>query len=46
MLEVAKPLIQWINENCHPHCEATVTTTQVTLTEGVATEQTTEFVKG
>ena len=24
MLEAAKPLIRWLNENCHPHCTARV----------------------
>lgn len=36
MLDAAKPLIRWLNENCHPHCEATVTTTTVELVEGIA----------
>jgi hypothetical protein len=24
MLEATKPLMQWLNENCHPHCHAVV----------------------
>ena len=33
MLEAAKPLIKWMNENCHPHCEAIVDSTGVRLVE-------------
>jgi hypothetical protein len=36
MLEAAKPLIKWMGENCHPHCTAMVTQTEVELVEGVA----------
>ena len=45
MLEAAKPLIKWINENGHPHCTALVDTNSVELTEGVATRRTDEFIK-
>ena len=45
MLEAAKPLIQWMNENCHPHCTAHVDSTDVELTEGIARERTQEFVR-
>lgn len=45
MLEAAKPLIQWMNENCHPHCTALVDTTDVELTEGIARQRATEFVR-
>lgn len=45
MLEQAKPLIQWLNENCHPECELRVDHTTVTLMEGVATNRTEEFLK-
>ncbi len=45
MLEAAKPLIKWMNENCHPHCTAHVDQTGVELTEGVATAQTAEFLR-
>lgn len=46
MLEAAKPLIRWMNENTHPHCVAIVDTVSVELTEGVAIQKTIEFVKG
>lgn len=45
MKEASKPLMKWIAENCHPHCEATVDCNSVTLTEGIATERTNEFLK-
>lgn len=45
LLEAAKPLIQWLNENCHPHCSATVDQSTVKLTEDVATVKTEEFIR-
>jgi hypothetical protein len=45
MLAAAKPLIKWMNDNCHPHCEATVSQDRVELLEGVATQFTSEFAK-
>jgi hypothetical protein len=46
MLEAAKPLIKWINENCHLHTVAHVTCVDVELVEGVAYEKTYEFLRG
>jgi len=45
MLEAAKPLIKWMNENCHPHTEANIDCNTVTLTEGIATVRTDEYIK-
>lgn len=45
MLEAAKPLIKWMNENCHPHCTAHVGQMYIELTEGIATNSTEEFLK-
>jgi len=45
MLEAAKPLIKWVNENCHPHCKIILDCTHVELLEGQAINQTTEFLK-
>ena len=36
MLNAAKPLINWINDNCHPHCRALVDNESVELLEGIA----------
>jgi len=33
--EKARPLIKWLNENCHPHVVAIITTAHVELDEGV-----------
>lgn len=45
MHEASKPLIKWLNENCHPHCFITVETDRATLSEEVATNITKEFIK-
>lgn len=45
MLEAAKPLIRWMNENCHPHCEAVVDQMSIRLVEGIASNTTEEFLK-
>ena len=45
MLEAAKPLIKWLNENCHPHCQAVVDQIGVLVMEGVAMNRTEEFLK-
>jgi hypothetical protein len=44
MLEAAKPLIEWMNTNCHPHCTAHVDQNAVELTEGIASNKTDEFL--
>lgn len=44
MLEAAKPLIKWLNDNCHPHCTATVDQNSVALSEGIATNRTDEYL--
>jgi hypothetical protein len=36
MLEAAKPLLKWMNENCHPECSFRVTTSHVELSENIA----------
>lgn len=46
LLEAAKPLIKWLNENCHPHCEARVGCVTVDLAESISIQHNTEFVKG
>ena len=45
MLEAAKPLIQWMNENCNPHCAARVDQNTIELTKGVTTNRTDEFLR-
>ncbi len=45
LLEVSKPLIKWLNENCHMNVQAQVSVVGVELFEGVASNRTTEFMK-
>lgn len=45
MLDAAKPLMKWMNENCHPHCRAHVDQNTVELTEGIATNRTDEYLR-
>jgi hypothetical protein len=45
MLEAAKPLMKWLNQNCHPHCTAHVDQDTVELTEAVAKNRTDEFLR-
>jgi hypothetical protein len=44
MLEAAKPLIKWMNKNCHPHCECIVDCTTVRIVEGLAVMKTEEYL--
>lgn len=44
LLDAARPLIKWLNENCHPHCKAIVDVGGVELVEGIATVKTEEFI--
>lgn len=43
--EVVKPVIKWLNDNCHPHVTVIITPTGAELTEGVMAVNTMEFVK-
>jgi hypothetical protein len=43
--EAAKPLIKWLNENCHPHMTVVVETNGAELLEGVCNVQVHEFIK-
>lgn len=45
LLEAAKPLIKWLNENCHPHCQVVVDIGSAELTEAIARAVTEEFIK-
>ena len=45
MLEVSKPLMKWLNNNCHPHVKAIVENDRVELLEGVAMSKTDKFIK-
>lgn len=45
LLEAAKPLIKYLNDNYHPMCTAIVTLTNVEILEGIECDNTNEFVK-
>ena len=35
--EAALPIMQWLNDNCHPHCTVIVDSERIELVEGLAT---------
>lgn len=39
MLVAAKPLMDWLEQNTHPHCTVILDSEKVELVEGVATGQ-------
>ena len=43
--ESAKPLVKFLNEHCHPHCIAIVSTTGTEVLEGLAQTFDYTFVK-
>jgi hypothetical protein len=43
--EVARPVVEWLNNNCHPHVTVVITTTGAELSEGVCAFYTMEYVK-
>lgn len=45
MLEVAKPLLEWLNNNTYPHCIIEVTSNSVELKESLTRQITDEFIK-
>lgn len=42
---VAKPMIKWLCENCHPHVTVVVTPVSAELSEGTCAITTHEFVR-
>lgn len=45
MFELAKPLIKWLNDHCHPHCNIVIENDSVELNEGQCAFVTQEFVR-
>lgn len=45
MLKAAEPLIEWLNENCHPHCEVLVDQCRVRLTEDVVSGKVDKYLR-
>jgi len=44
LAEVAGPLINWLNDNCHPHVVAIVTPDRIELNEGVCSVPVTDYI--
>lgn len=42
---VTRPVIKWLNENCHPHVTATIEPTRAELSEGVCAYPTNDYVR-
>lgn len=45
LLEAAKSLIKWVNENLHPHCEVVVGPTSARMLEMIKTVTTEEYLR-
>lgn len=45
MLEAAKPLVKFLNENCHPHVKVIVEPDGAEIVEGYARVKIEEFLK-
>jgi hypothetical protein len=41
----ARPLVEWLNENCHPHVTAIITPDRAELVEGLYSVPITEYIK-
>ena len=46
LMELSKPLIKWLNDNCHPHCSIQLDQSGYELYEGVCSDSTLEYIKG
>ena len=44
LLEAAKPLMKYLNDNYHPHCKIIVENTMIEVVEGITNRHTTEFL--
>lgn len=43
--EAARPLIKWLNENCHPHVTALVEPDRAELVEGVSMVRVPDYIR-
>lgn len=43
--EASRPLVKWLNENCHPHVTVVVTPIGAELTEGIYMVKIKEFLQ-
>lgn len=42
---VTRPVIEWLNANCHPHVSAVIEPTRAELLEGVCSYPTMDYVR-
>jgi len=42
---ITRPVIEWLNNNCHPHVSALIDPTGAELLEGVCAYQTNDYVR-
>ena len=43
---VTRPVIEWLNKNCHPHVSVVIEPTRAELLEGVCSYPTHDYVRG
>ena len=43
--KLTKPLIKWLNENCHPHTTVIIDYDSAELSEGICAIRTKEFIR-
>lgn len=43
--EVTRPVIEWLNANCHPHATVVIEPTSAVLSEGTIAYTTTEYLR-
>lgn len=43
---VTRPVMEWLNKNCHPHVTVVIEPTSAELSEGVASVVTHDYVRG
>jgi hypothetical protein len=44
-IALARPLVKWLRENCHPHHTIIITPTNAELLEGELTGQITDYLR-
>ena len=42
--EVTRPVMKWLNDNCHPHVSVVVEPTSAELSEGIAAVRTNDYI--
>jgi hypothetical protein len=42
---VTRPVIKWLNDNCHPHVQVVIEPTRAELLEGVVAYPTNDYIR-